>query len=147
MMSTLRGGEAMRGSAVSDTGVTSVSPSSGMDEHREVNGQPCRSSECTGGEGMILAIVSSEDVEGLTEAVPQAGFRVTFLSVMGGFLRRAYATLLIGTVQDKVDVAMELIKDNAVRYEARLPLFTGRRALEIGAATVFVLDLEASRRY
>jgi len=96
---------------------------------------------------MILAIVSSEDVEGLTEALLQAGFRLTILSVMGGFLRRAYATLLIGTLQDKVDVAMKLIKDNTTRHKARFPLFTGRGALEIGAATVFVLNLEASYRY
>jgi uncharacterized protein YaaQ len=96
---------------------------------------------------MILAIVSSEDVEGLTEALLQADFRVTILSVMGGFLRRAYATLLIGTLQDKVDLALEVIKGNATRHEARFPLLTGRGALEIGAATVFVLNLEASYRY
>lgn len=96
---------------------------------------------------MILAIVSSEDVEGLTEALLRAGFRVTILSVMGGFLRRTYATLLIGTVQDKVDVAMELIKDNTTRHEARFPLFIGRGDLETGAATVFVLNLEASYKY
>jgi len=96
---------------------------------------------------MILAIVSSEDVEGLTEALLQAGFGVTILSVMGGFLRRAYATLLIGTRKDKVDLAMEVIKGNTTRHEARFPLFAGRGTLEIGAATVFVLDLEASHRY
>jgi uncharacterized protein YaaQ len=96
---------------------------------------------------MILAIVSAEDVEGLTEALLQAGFRMTILSVMGGFLRRAYATLLIGTGQDKVNAALEVIKANTTRHQARFPLFAGRGTLEIGAATVFVLDLEASHRY
>jgi uncharacterized protein YaaQ len=96
---------------------------------------------------MILVIISAEDVEGLTEALLQAGFGVTIMSVMGGFLRRTYATLLIGTRRDKVDLAMEVIKANTTRHWARLPLFAGRGTLEIGAATVFVLDLEASHQF
>ena len=96
---------------------------------------------------MILAIVSSEDTEGLTEALLKVGFRVTVVSVVGGFLRRAYATLLIGTEEERVDAVMQLIKANTTRRPVRFPLFARRGALEVGAATVFVLDLEASHRY
>ena len=96
---------------------------------------------------MILAIVSSEDTEGLTEALLKVGFRVTVVSVVGGFLRRAYATLLIGTESEDVGAALQLIKDHTAHRPARFPLFARRGALEVGAATVFVLDLEASHRY
>lgn len=96
---------------------------------------------------MILAIISYEDLERLTEALLQSDFRVTIVSVMGGFLRRTYATLLIGTGQDKVDQTVELIRANTSRHEVRFPLFGGRGTMDVGAATVFVLDLEASYRY
>jgi uncharacterized protein YaaQ len=96
---------------------------------------------------LILAIVSAEDAEVLTEALLRDGFRVTALSAMGGFLRRTYVTLLIGTEADRVESALQLIRGNTARRPARFPLFARRDAVEIGAATVFVLDLEASRRY
>ena len=96
---------------------------------------------------LIVTIVSSEDAEGLTEALLQAEFRVTTMAAIGGFLRRQYMTLLVGTEEDRVDVAMELIKANTRPHRARYPLFTDLGTREIGAATVFVLNVEALHRY
>lgn len=96
---------------------------------------------------LILAIVNFEDAEGLTEALLQADFRATTLATMGGFLRRQYTTLLVGTEEDRVDAAMELIQANTRPHRARFPRLTGLGAQEIGAATVFVLDIEASHQY
>ena len=96
---------------------------------------------------LILAIVSSEDTEGLTGALLQADFRVTTLAAVGGFLRRQYTTLLVGAEEDKIDAAMELIKANTRRHRARLPRLASLGTREIGAATVFVLNIEALHRY
>ena len=96
---------------------------------------------------MMLAIVSLGDVERLTEALLQADYGVTIMAAMGGFLRRQYVTLLIATEDEKVDTAMEVIEANTERHRARLPLFAGPGIREIGAATVFVLNLEAACKY
>jgi len=56
-------------------------------------------------------------------------------------------TLLVGTEEDRVDAAMELVKANTRPHRARHPLFTGLGTREIGAATVFVLNMEALHQY
>ena len=96
---------------------------------------------------MVLAIVSSEDAEGLTEALLRADFGVTTMATVGGFLRRQYTTLLIGTEEGKVDKALESIKANTSPHRGRLPLSAGLGTQEIGAATVFVLNVEALHHY
>jgi len=96
---------------------------------------------------MILAIVSSEDAEKLTEALLRADFGVTTMATIGGFLRRQYTTLLIGTEEEKVDEALELIKTNARPHKGRPPLSAGLGTRQIGAATVFVLNMEALHHY
>lgn len=105
--------------------------------------------QCGGGDEMklILAIVSFEDAEGLTEALLQASFKVTTLATTGGLLRRQFTTLLVGTEEDRVDVAMELIQANTRPHRARLPRLAGPGTREIGAATVFVLNIEALHKY
>jgi len=96
---------------------------------------------------MVLAIVSSEDAEKLTEALLKADFGVTTMATVGGFLRRQYTTLLIGTEEGKVDEALGLIKANTSPHRGRLPLSAGLGTQEIGAATVFVLNVEALHQY
>lgn len=96
---------------------------------------------------MILAIINSEDAEKLTEALLRADFGVTAMATIGGFLRRQYTTLLIGAEEDKVDKALELIKANTKPHKGRLPLSAGLGTQEIGAATVFVLNVSETHRY
>lgn len=96
---------------------------------------------------MVLAIVSSEDSERLAEALLKAEFGVTTMATVGGFLRRQYATLLIGTEEEKVDEALELIRANTKPHKGRFPLSAGLGTQEIGAATVFVLNVEALHQY
>jgi uncharacterized protein YaaQ len=96
---------------------------------------------------MVLAIVSSEDAEKATEALLRADFGVTAMATVGGFLRRHYSTLLIGTEEDRVDEALELVKANSKPHRGRLPLSAGLGTQEIGAATIFVLGVEALHHY
>ena len=96
---------------------------------------------------MIFAIISSEDAETLTDALLRADFGVTTMATVGGFLRRHYTTLLIGTEEGDVDEALELIKANTRPHRGRLPLSAGLGTQEIGAATVFVLDVKQVHHY
>ena len=96
---------------------------------------------------LILAMVSSGDAERLTEALLKAGLGVTTMATVGGFLRRQYTTLLMGTEEDKVDEVLGLIRANTKPHRGRLPLSAGLGTQEIGAATIFVLDVEALHHY
>ena len=61
---------------------------------------------------MILAIIRDSDNEAVTQSLVEASYRVTRIASTGGFLRRGYSTLLIGVEDEKVDAAIELIRDN-----------------------------------
>ena len=61
---------------------------------------------------MILAIIRDIDNEAVTQSLVEASYRVTRIASTGGFLRRGYSTLLIGVEDEKVDSAIELIRDN-----------------------------------
>ena len=93
---------------------------------------------------MVMCIVHPADTENLTEKLNGAGFRVTRASTTGGFLRQGMSTLLIGVHQDQVDEVMTIIRVNThPRSHKGWWLRPGRH--QIGAATVFVLDMEEAR--
>ncbi len=81
---------------------------------------------------MIIAIIRDSDSENVSQALVSAGLRVTRVASTGGFLRRGSTTLLIGVEDDKVDLAIETIKNSASPAEDA----TIRRA------TLFVLNVE-----
>ena len=80
---------------------------------------------------MILAIIRDEDNEPVSEAFIKSGFRVTRIASTGGFLRRGSSTLMIGVEDEKVDEAIQILKD------------TTTPSVESGAkrATLFVLNV------
>lgn len=62
---------------------------------------------------LIIAILRDEDSERVSQALLIAEFRVTQIASTGGFLRRGSTTLMIGVEDEKLDKAIEIIKDNA----------------------------------
>jgi len=80
---------------------------------------------------MILVIVRNEDRDSVLDALIKADFRATYIASTGGFLRRGNTTLLIGTEAERVDLALETIRN------ACSPAADGLRR-----ATVFVLKLD-----
>ena len=80
---------------------------------------------------LIILILGDEIAEEALRDLIEREFRVTRVASTGGFLRRGNTTLLIGTQDDLVDDALEVIK--SIR---RGPEQDQRRA------TVFVLDVE-----
>lgn len=61
---------------------------------------------------LIIAILSDQDSESASQALISEGFRVTRIASTGGFLRRGSTTMMIGVDDDKVDPAIEIIREN-----------------------------------
>lgn len=99
-----------------------------------------------------MAIVQDRDVNRLTKALNEDGFRTTKLASTGGFLKSYNTTLLIGCEDEYVEEALEIIKENcstrkkkestSYPMRANKDLFNLRN-IEVGGATVFVLPIEA----
>ena len=81
---------------------------------------------------MIIAIIRDSDNDSVSQGLVTNGFRVTRIASTGGFLRRGSSTLMIGVEDDKVDAAIQVLKDNTTLPE------------EIGAkrVTLFVIPVE-----
>jgi len=81
---------------------------------------------------LIIAIIRDSDNEPVSQGLILAGFRVTEISSTGGFLRRGSTTLMIGMEDEKVDQAVQVIRQ------------TAGPATEAGVkrGTLFVLNVE-----
>lgn len=80
---------------------------------------------------LIILILDDEVAEEALRDLIEREFRVTRVASTGGFLRRGNTTLLIGTQDDLVDDALEVIRSIRRDHEK-----------EQHRATVFVLDME-----
>lgn len=104
---------------------------------------------------LILAIVSNDDSAKLSTALTKGHFSVTRLATTGGFLMSGNTTLLIGTEDEKVDAAIEIIAENSRKRTKMVPstasFGTGMYAgmpveVAVGGATIFVLDVEQFKK-
>ncbi len=100
---------------------------------------------------LILAIVSNDDSSSVSTALNKANFSVTRLATTGGFLRAGNTTIIVGTEDDKVEKAIEIIGNESKRRTEIVPSTAsydiGRYAsfpveVQVGGATIFVLDVE-----
>jgi uncharacterized protein YaaQ len=102
---------------------------------------------------LLLAIVQPEDKELATQALTEAGLRVTLISTLGGFLRAGNVTLLLGLERDQVASAMQVLMTkcqrrtsfiNAAPYAAEVHTLgpIAPVEVEISGATMFVLPVE-----
>jgi uncharacterized protein YaaQ len=106
---------------------------------------------------LMIAIVQDEDIEALTTALVEAGFRFTKISTSGSFLRLGNSSLLIGVEDDLVQRVMEILektchrrKQIAVPYspalEPGLLYMPENFEVEVGGAIVFVANVERFER-
>jgi uncharacterized protein YaaQ len=107
---------------------------------------------------LIVSIVHSDDAETLIRALQEQGHRCTRISTTGGFLREGNATILIGTEQAQVEAVLEIVRQTCharTQMVSPLPpvaeageLYVPRPVeVEIGGATVFVIDVEHSAKF
>lgn len=81
---------------------------------------------------LIMAIIKDEDNDRVSKKLTDEMFRVTFVASTGGFFRSGRSTLIIGVDDERVEKALQIIKENTA-----IPENTDEKR-----ATVFVLDVE-----
>ena len=99
---------------------------------------------------LIIAMVQDEDSEAAVHTLTERGYRVTRLATTGGFLRRGNTTLLIGVEDSQIDDVVAVLRQKCRRRTVFTPLVTETPMMlpssvvevEVGGATVFVLDME-----
>jgi uncharacterized protein YaaQ len=83
---------------------------------------------------LVMAIVADADANRVTESLVAAGYPgPTRINTAGGFMRKGNVTLLLGTEDDRVEGAIDIIRSTA---EAR----PGPDDPNVKRATIFVLN-------
>jgi uncharacterized protein YaaQ len=103
---------------------------------------------------MIMAIVQPDDALRTSQMLNEAGFRVTRMATQGAWLRRENVTLLVGVNDDQVAEALKVLRQTAQRRMTYVNVpgeMTGAYSpqpleVEVGGATIFVLDVERFER-
>jgi uncharacterized protein YaaQ len=101
---------------------------------------------------LIMAIVSSDDSREVLDRLTKAGFRATVISTTGGFLREGNATIFLGTEDQKVQQAVEILRQvcrRRTQWVSPLPTLEGpglemSEPIEVGVggAVAFVMNVE-----
>lgn len=106
---------------------------------------------------LMIAIVNNDDSAVVATALTKENFVVTKLSTTGGFLMVGNTTFLIGTEDDRVETAKQIISrySHTRTHQAATTESFGRGFAEgalasnvtVGGATVFVLGVEQMEKY
>lgn len=112
---------------------------------------------------MIHAILSHEDEEKTVHELNEAGYYVTKLPSAGGFLRKTNTTIMVVCEDEKVSLALEILKREAGRRTEQIPYVApssmtgGAAALPgmpftsvptaAGGCTVFVVPVEQFEKF
>ena len=81
---------------------------------------------------LIIAIIHNEDNDRVSRMLTGENFRVTMIASTGGFLRSGRSTLLIGVEDERLERALQILRENCV---------TDKDGKE-KKAIVFVLNVE-----
>ena len=105
---------------------------------------------------LILAIVNNDDAHSVNTGLSKDGFTVTKISSTGGFLMSGNSTFLIVVPDENVEQAIGIIAAHSQKREHTIPLDFPRQdngfppsatgKVTVGGATVFVLNVEDTRR-
>ncbi len=102
---------------------------------------------------LVFAIVSNDDSSVVMKELNKEGFSVTKMASTGGFLRVGNVTLLVGTEEENVQKVIDIMSKNSAKRkqvvfsaEPYIGATTGYTSfpaeIEIGGATIFVVDVE-----
>jgi uncharacterized protein YaaQ len=106
---------------------------------------------------LVIAVIHSDDSAPCSDALSDAGFVCTRFSTSGGFLQKGNTTLITGVEDGRVDEAVALLRRHArQRNEYMNPVSPLAEPaeffvpfpveVEVGGATVFVVDVERFER-
>ena len=83
---------------------------------------------------MIVCIVQDSDKDELLTALNQANYQATLLPSTGAYFRKGNATLMIGVEDEKVDPAIQVVRDTLGSEDQS----------GVKRATVFVMNVKKS---
>lgn len=102
---------------------------------------------------LIYAIIRYDNEDDVITALTKDHFSITRLATTGGFLRKGNTTLLIGTEDEHVQEAIDIIKHECgerQKITVNMPYLSGSSMIhssmpttvEVGGAIIFVVDVE-----
>ena len=101
---------------------------------------------------LILATIQDADADRVVKALTAQKERVTQVGSTGGFLQQGNTTLLIGTAENRVEAAIEVLRRECKVRTAFVPVAAAPAPnsvalynyieVQVGGAVVFVLDVE-----
>ncbi len=101
---------------------------------------------------LIIAVVQDQDADRTITALNDAGHRVTRVASTGGFFSVGNTTLLCGVDDNHVQAVINTLKTTCERRTRLIPagpnivesaaMMGAFVEVEVGGATVFVLDVE-----
>ena len=101
---------------------------------------------------LVIVILQGEDAPTVLAALTQRGYGATRISTAGGFLRKSNATLLLGVDDDQIEDVLALLRENSqtrteLVYPSPMsdigtPIFVEPYDVQVGGATIFILDVE-----
>ena len=80
---------------------------------------------------MVILIVKERDADDILQALTSEKYRVTRIASTGGFLRSGVVTLLLGVRDERVELALDLVRKKLT------PLPSGEKR-----ATLFAVPVE-----
>ena len=109
---------------------------------------------------LILAVLQGDDYHEVVYQLNQKGYYAPLLHSSGGFLKKRSMTIMMGVEADKLEGALEILKERAgKRMETVLPPAVAHSMptegvipaipvqMPCGGVTVFVLDMDNLERY
>ena len=100
---------------------------------------------------LVLAIISHDDANTVTQSLTKAGFSSTKLATTGGFLMAGNVTILVGVDEEKVQTVIDIIREHSHSRRQMIPSTTEMSygyypsmpvEVVVGGATIFVVDIE-----
>ena len=101
---------------------------------------------------LIVAVIQDQDADPTLKLLNDAGYRVTRVASTGGFFRVGNTTLLVGVAEDQIEGVINVLKTTCERRTRLIPagpnvvdsvaMMGAFVEVEVGGATVFVLDVD-----
>lgn len=102
---------------------------------------------------LLIAVVNSDDIYSLIDALTAEKHQATLISTTGGFLRQGNATILIGVADENLVGVLKIIRATCrprTAYVSAFPSAPGPGGalasmpmeVQVGGAVVFALDVE-----
>jgi uncharacterized protein YaaQ len=107
---------------------------------------------------LIMAVVQDQDSNKLSQRLIEQHFRATKLASTGGFLKAGNTTFIIGTEDERLQEALDIIKQNCQSRDQVAPPLSPMGGnvdayvpypveVPVGGATVFVLPIEQFHQF